>query len=199
MTTTTRLAMAAVMAMTMVACGGQSQPVVTSLEVLPRTMSLDEGASAPVTVIATYDDGSTADVTGEVAWETANSVVARAVQGIVHANAAGATDLTARWNGHAATAQVEVAPILTTLFGLAQSPTDPAALVMVGLFSDGSMKPVALAITWTSSNPGVLAITEDGALQAVAPGQAWVRVTVSGMLFSIGVRVNADLSISIGV
>lgn len=198
MTTMTRLAMAAVTAMAMVACGGEPAPELTALQVTPATVSLEEGASAPVTVIATWSDGTTQDVTSQVAWESADGSVAACSEGSVAGYASGATQLTARWNGLTATAEVQVAPVLAALFGLAPSPSVPGAIVMMGLFSDGSIQPVELVISWSSSASNVLVISESGALTAVAPGLTTIRANIGGLLFAISVRVNGDLSITIG-
>ncbi|HXP08995.1 MAG TPA: Ig-like domain-containing protein, partial [Acidobacteriaceae bacterium] len=100
-------------------CGGASSPsssnptkVLTAITASPATASLAAGASQQFTAKATYNDGSTADVTSAATWTDANAKVATITSsGVAIAVAAGSTTIKASLpSGASSTASITVTP-----------------------------------------------------------------------------------------
>ena len=56
--------------------GGSSQKNLTSIAVTPKTPTIASGATQPFTATGTYDDGSTQNITSQVAWTSSAATVA---------------------------------------------------------------------------------------------------------------------------
>jgi uncharacterized protein YjdB len=80
-----------------------------SIAVSPAGVNTTMGATQQLTATATYQDGSTGDVSSEVTWSVANSAVASvSASGQLAASAIGSTQITAALNGITATIPVAV-------------------------------------------------------------------------------------------
>jgi uncharacterized protein YjdB len=94
------------------ACGDGSvtdEDVVESLSVAPPAVTLAIGATQPLTVTATYDDGTQRAVASGVAWESMTPATATvSAGGVVTGVAAGSTTVTARFGGKSGTTYVTV-------------------------------------------------------------------------------------------
>lgn len=86
-----------------------SAPKVVKLEAYPPATTLTGArAGQQFVAVATFDDGTQADVTGEAAWAVSNAAVARMAGARMTAVADGATTVTAQWGGAKAQAAVKV-------------------------------------------------------------------------------------------
>lgn len=153
-------------------------PTVTGITVTPPTAALSIGASQPLTAVATYSDGTTADVTQNATWTSASpNIVDVSVAGVVlGVSAGGPVNVTATYAGQVATAQVSVnGP--ATVVSVTLTPT--AASVAVGAsqtftatatWSDTSVQDVTRFATWTSANSGVATVNDQGQVLGVASG-----------------------------
>ena len=74
-------ALAAVLSLSIVfslaACGDEKTPAVTAIAVNPAAVEIETGDAAKITVTATYDDETTAELkAGDVTWASDNQEVA---------------------------------------------------------------------------------------------------------------------------
>jgi trimeric autotransporter adhesin len=140
-----------------------------SLAVNPSSLTLPRLFRAPFTAMGTFTDGSTADVTDEVTWVTANSGVATisnvdGERGVATGGAAGATVITARQPNTSIEDSAQITVTTATLDAIQLAPANASikqgqmlAYTATGRFSDDS----ALDITrfndvqWSVSNPSV--------------------------------------------
>lgn len=151
------------------------------------------GVAADVHLLATFTDGSVADVTAEAVLTVADAAVAtvdgagsigilsasaRKVRGL----AAGRTELQAAYAGLTAAAPVEVLP--AALAAITVSGPSGAAkkgeilfLTAQGTFTDGSVQDVTGQVTWTSGDQAVALVYDfiaPGAVLAYDVGTATV-------------------------
>lgn len=177
--------------------------------VSPVTMSIAKGTSLRLSAFAVYSDGSTRDVTDRVLWTSQDPSVAKVSNdpdsaGLLFAQAEGAVNVIATWATGAAarslgaSTQVTVgSPLLVNLSIAAPSTTlrvgGVLALSAGSLYSDGSMPDVTDAVTWSSSDPGVLTLSNDdgscGVATARSDGVVQVTATLDGVVATFDVVV----------
>ena len=126
---TPRIAALAALLLAFTACGGgKAGPgAAVALTLAPDQVTLALGTGKTFAATAWYEDGSTLDVTDEVAWTTLDGAVAGmgAKTGRVKALGLGTTQLVATLaEGLSAAAPVQVTPAV--LVGLAVTPTAPS-------------------------------------------------------------------------
>jgi hypothetical protein len=180
---------------------------VVSIDVTPADPSVPLDTSAQLAALATYSDGSTADVTASVLWASTSTEVAVAnapgPAGQVTALAVGgdaivsATDPGSRVIG--ATPVLASAPILEAL-AITPQPVSLLAgrsqqLVATGTLSDGSSVGYTSTVAWSASSSVVFvasgANVPDGLAIAQQIGDATVVATdpVTGVTASVDVSV----------
>lgn len=187
------------------------QPVaLLDLVVTPSSVTLPAGLQQSVTVIGTFSDTSTQDVTAQVSWTSSDASVASAsAGGVVTGVAPGAAQLTAAFMGREARCDVTVTAALLTGLSLTPASATVAAgytvqLAASGTFSDGSTRDVTGQARWTSGNAAVATVATGpgpaGQVRAVAPGTTLVTASLAGVSASAPVAVTeaqlAALSLS---
>ncbi|MFI5985040.1 Ig-like domain-containing protein [Streptomyces sp. NPDC051555] len=86
----------------------QSTPTMTALDVSPATKTLAVAGIGALVATATYDDASTAVVTGSASWMSSNLTKATVAYGYVTAVATGSATITATYGGFSDTCAVTV-------------------------------------------------------------------------------------------
>jgi uncharacterized protein YjdB len=161
------------------------QPV--DLVVLPESVDLAPGQTAPLQALAFYSDGSQRDVTAEVDWTSDDPAVATVgANGLVRAVAAGSTLVRAELGGLLAAAEVRVSGV-----ELIELQVEPAAvelgvgeqvqLVVTGFYSDGGQQDVTALADYSASNPNAASVSATGLVSAHAPGQSAVTAQFEGL------------------
>src|SRR5271165_378052 len=179
-----------------VGCGdGNSAPTVKSLVVSPGTLALSMGASGQVKAVGTYNNGEQRDLTASVTWDdTAASVATVSSRGTVTPLVVGQTTIRAKYGSVSASAQVHVlAAKLTSLSISPSTATLPLGkatqLIATGTFTDNSTRDVSSSVVWSSSNPTVAAVVQDGQLKSNAVGTAIVSAAQGKIASSTNVTV----------
>ncbi|MFN7135265.1 MAG: Ig-like domain-containing protein, partial [Myxococcales bacterium] len=186
---------------------------VVSVSVSPATTrSLPVGIAMAATAEALYTDGSTADVTKDVAWSSSDEAIAAiAAGGEVRGKKQGEAVLTATIEGWApgedgfggeertvsGTATVTVTDAL--LKSLEISPAHPRIplglteeLKAVGHFSDDSKREITTQVRWTSSDRAVASVDNEankGLVRTFSLGQATVRAELGDIAAQTTVEV----------
>lgn len=86
----------------------QDTPVLASISVTPATLSVAATEIGALAATATYSDASTADVTAEASWSSSDETKATVSAGFVTGVAAGASTVTASYQGQTDTCAVTV-------------------------------------------------------------------------------------------
>lgn len=187
--------------------GGQEASVPVEVEatlqgiaVEPASLSLEEGDSAPVKVVATWDtdDGSEERaVTDAVTWSGGGDIAA-AEGDRVTTTGHGTTDLTATYRGESATLSLEVEPATEALriqpaeAGLAVD--GGVQLRAVEVLSDGEHRDVTGKARWEliEGTDSVL-LGVGGYVTGLAEGEATVRAEWQGRTGEVAVTVGEAL------
>jgi uncharacterized protein YjdB len=184
---------------------GGSTKVLTAIAATPATASLAVGASQQFRAQATYNDGSTADVTTSATWTDANGKVATiTASGMATAVAAGSTTVTAAMGSLTGTASLTVDAAPRTLTSIAVSPATATLaagttqqFTATATYSDNSTADVTATAAWTSSNAAVMTVTPAGLATAIAGGSTTITATISGISGSAAATVTAPVVITL--
>jgi hypothetical protein len=176
---------------------GAVAPIAAKLTVAPAALTLTGvGASVQLAVGSTFADHTSADVTAAsfgTRYRSSNSKVATvSPDGLVTAVGLGTAILSALNEGAIGlmTVTVRSAPLVSlavtpTTVSITQSPIFtvlPVQLQAAGLLSDGkiiNLSAESSGVTYSSSAPGVAAVSPDGAVVGVSAGAATITVTDS--------------------
>ena len=158
---------------------------VTSVSVTPASASIAVGATQQFTATATYNDGTTGNVSSTATWSSsATSVATISASGLATAVAAGQATLTATYQGKSGSATFAAVATIPTVTSVAVTPT--SANLQVGetqqftataTYSDGTTANVSTTATWSSSATSIATISASGLATAIAPGQATLTAT----------------------
>lgn len=158
-----------------------------------KSLQLKSGVSQPLTLTATFSDGTTQDVTGEAEWATRSYKIADVSNsGEVSAVGYGKTSITAKFGGKTVTVAVEVDSLkylktnVKTLT-LAAGATQQVALTAT--YKDGTTGDVAPQADWKSSRDSLVDVI-DGSITAYEKGNATITARFAGKTVTIKVIVN---------
>lgn len=162
-----------------------------SISITPLNPSIVQGAALQFTATGTYTDSTTANLTNQVVWASANVAVATInASGVATGLAPGATSITATLDGVAAATTLTVTP--ATLVSIALLPANssiPAgttqAFAAIGTFSNGATLTVTDQVTWASSAVGVATISNAAGSKGLASAIAAGTTTISAALGSV--------------
>ncbi len=171
--------------LTAAACGGGGgttpPPAATlsSIALTPASLSLAAGATQQMVAVGSYSDGSSKDVTADVAWTSNATAVATVSAGGLVSAAGGATagqvaSITASLSGKT---QVAVLTITggggVTLTSVTVAPAAPSLapggtqqLTATANYSNGSNTNVTATATWTTSSAAVATVSTAGLVTA---------------------------------
>jgi hypothetical protein len=168
-----------------------SPATVTALMVMSPGASQPKGATVQLGAMATLSDGVTQDVTTQVSWTSSNpSFISITPTGQMTAIAPGSAVVSVKMNG--VTGQLTVTVTAAALSKITIS--TPNALVAKGMteqlsasgsFSDGTTQDLTSQVTWQSSNPAALTVSNQlgaqGQLVGVGVGQTTITASWKGV------------------
>lgn len=173
--------------------------VLSSLEVIPASVSVPLGLSEELQVLAHFSDSTSIYVTSFVTWDVVDPNVAEIVSNKIETKSIGNTVLTANYGGISRTVDLEVTPAVPTdlrlTFHLPQLPAGTSeALKATSLFSDGVDRDVTSEVVW-QVEPADLAVVSnslgfEGVITGIQPGVARVQ----GLLGAL----SAELQLTVG-
>jgi uncharacterized protein YjdB len=174
-----------------------------SLAITPNNPSIALGTSLQFNATGTYTDGSTQDLTTSVTWSPSTGTIATlsnaaGSKGLATSLAQGTVTVGAVLNGITASTQLTVTP--ATLVSLAITPTNPSIALgtslqfsATGTYTDHSTQDLTAAVTWSSSNDHVAALSNAalsiGLATSVAPGTVTVGAVMNGITASTQLTV----------
>ena len=163
---------------------------VTSIAISAMTPSLVNGSTEQFTATGIHSDGSTANITTQVAWASSSSAVATiSTSGFATAVAVGSAEITASLSGVTsnsfALTVILVPPVLTAI-----TVTAPTNSLMVsameqftatGVYRDGSTANLTAQVAWASSSSAIAAVRPSGLASALAVGSTNITASLSGV------------------
>ena len=162
-----------------------------SLAVTPNIASFANGTTQRFIATATFSDGSTQDLSGQVTWTSSNPQVLTIDEfGIATGGSAGSVQITASRNGISATTGT-VNVTLVTLTNLALSPTTASIakgasqqFIATGTYSNGTSQNLSSLVNWASSNGTVAFINASGLATGTGVGSAQITASYQGQSVS---------------
>ncbi len=190
-------------------CGGASMISVTpasikTVAVSPASTSAKAGQKVQFTALGTYKDGTTLDITNEVAWSSSSSTVATVSNvGQVTAMSAGTSVIKAELNGVTGASELTVTSGTTsptaTLVSIAVSPASTSVavgankqLTATGTYSDGTTQNLTSSVTWSSSASNVASVSSTGVVSGKSAGSSTIQATSNSVSGSSKLTVTAS-------
>ena len=170
---------------------------VTKLSADPSVLNLNIDGIETVTLTATYQDGTQAEVTGSATWKSNKAKIATVDEyGKVTGVAIGSTTITGTYGGKTATINVNVTPkldhILVQPESVSVSYGKTQAVIIYAIYVDDSKVDVTQSVTLVSDDPSIATVT-GGTINGICVGETVVRGTYLGQDIEIGVTVSAQL------
>lgn len=177
--------------------GGSATLTVTpaslmSIVVVPNAQNIPLGLTQQYQAVGLFSDNSSQDMTAQVTWSSTDPSVAPVdASGLATSVSEGTTTISATdpVSGISSDDAAQSGTLTVDPPALVSIAVTPSFLAMVtgntqqftanGSFSDGSQQDITLAVSWSSSNPGVLPMAPNGEGTALAPGNAIVSATDS--------------------
>ena len=176
-----------------------SVATLTSIEVTPSTATFSPGSTQLFTATATYSDGTIDDISSSVVWQSSNpAAVTINTDGVATGVALGSATISATASGVTGNASVTVS--IPTLESLTVSPAtvqitsgNTQQFTATGIYNDQSQKALTSTVTWSSSNPSLLAISATG-LATVGSVAVTTPVTVTAQTGSFSATAAVTLN-----
>ena len=185
-------------------CGGDSSsPHLTLLQVSPSPYEVALGNTGQLKAMGKFSDGKERDLTTIVVWQLAGpSVASVSPLGIVKPLAVGQAMVRATYGTVVASttvkvdaaelASIEITPSTTTL-PLGRN----VQLKAIGHNADNSTADLTGSVSWSSSNPAIAALAQDGQATSKAIGVVNVAATEGTVKGSATLSITAPALVSI--
>jgi uncharacterized protein YjdB len=160
-----------------------ASPALVSITVTPATATIALGSSQQYQAVGTYSDGSTQNVTTQLAWSSGTPAVATVTSaGLAVSVSQGTATLTGGFESISASVNLTVAPPNLVSITLVPNSADLSIgatqqLGATGTYTDGSTQNLTASSTWVSSNSNVIGVSSTGLATAVASGNATITAT----------------------
>ncbi len=164
---------------------GNSDPVVTKIELSYQNSSIAKGTSTALEVTAIFDNGTNKDITDSTSIIYDHDSVVTIQGNKVRGLALGSSILKAEYNGLHSEQKITVTP--ATLNSIQVTSLDSGILpkgtnrqfAAIGIFSDGSHQDISddPLIVWSSSNPALVQVDNSGLASGINLGTAHIRAS----------------------
>lgn len=158
-----------------------------------KKVGLKPGESKQIAITAYYKDGTTADVTSEVAWSSQHPEVATVANGLVTAQGFGKTYIIAIYKGKTAKIPVDIS-VLKLVAGptkLSLKPDAEQSIVLTATYGDKSTANVTELAEWKTSDARVATVV-NGKVTAHEFGRAYITATYGKKT----VKISVDIKLS---
>jgi uncharacterized protein YjdB len=191
--------------------------VITNVEVQPSAPTIHVGETLQFSILLSWtEDGeSHGGNTTQAEWSSSDTSVATIdAMGVATALAVGTTTITAFSKGESTSISFDegksgettltvVPPALTSI---AVDPADPEitlgttqSLTATGTYGDGTTEDLTTKVSWTSTNPDVATVDDNGVVTTVSKGSATIRATLDNIQGSTAITVIDPALVSIQV
>ena len=179
-------------------------PALKTFTIAPSSLDLIAGTSGRLTATATFNDGTTQDVTASTAWSSNAPDIAAVGPAVpsgerINGVAAGNATITATFDGQNLKAPVTVRTRTLATLTIAPTGTTTVAIGNQATFkatagySDGTTMDVTEDATWTTDNANVAipvdSLNQPGLIAAVDGGSTPLRASFGGKSKDVTVRV----------
>ena len=183
----------------------QGPAKLSQIKIAPANQTIAKGTTLQLSATGYYADGTSHALGASVTWQTSQPAVATiTTQGDVTGMGEGVAQLSAVYQGVTGSTSVNVGPpaLLNLTVGPNQSSLpvgESEQLTATGNYSDGTVQNLTQSATWSSSAPGVAAITAGGLATAVTAGTSSLSATMTSITSSATLTVTSAALVSIAV
>jgi uncharacterized protein YjdB len=191
---------------TAIANSPQVSPL-ASISVTPANPSIAVGSTKQFTATGTYSNGTTSNITTQVAWSSSNTSVAtvNVSSGLAAGVAAGNSTITATLGSISGSTTLTVTG--TTLASISVTPANPSIAVgstkqftATGTYSNGTTSNITTQVAWSSSNTSVATVNVSSGLAAgVAAGNSTITATLGSISGSTTLTVTGTTGMTVSV
>ena len=190
-----------------------SPAALVALAITPTNPAIALGTKQQLTATGTYTDNTTQDLTAAVTWSSSDSGIAAVSnaagnQGLATSVAQGNVTIGATLNGITTSTQLTVTP--AALVALAITPTNPVIALgtkqqftATGTYTDNTTQDLTTAVTWSSSNTGIAAVSNatgsHGLATSMAQGNVGIGATLNGITTSTQLTVSPAALVSLAI
>ena len=177
-------------------------PTLRSISIKPSGVSIPLGENQQLSATGTYNDGSALDLTSSVQWASSNpTVLSFSSVGVATGDALGTVTVTATSGAIRATSQLQVGPPVLVSFSVAPANSVLAVgaqeqLNALAKFSDGTTQNITTSVSWSSANPAIANVSNQGLLLAQHAGETIIAVSSDSVVGSANVTVKPMLAVS---
>jgi uncharacterized protein YjdB len=177
-----------------------------SIAVLPANPSIAQNTSEQFSATGTFTDGSTRNLTAQVAWSSSNTVAVTVggSSGLAKSLTPGSSTITATLGTIPGSTLLDVTNATITSMSVSPSgrtiaPATQLQFTATGTFSDSSTQVLNRDATWASDNTAVATVGPMGLVTAVGSGTANIGATFGGVSGSTLLTVSSATLKSIAV
>ena len=155
-----------------------SSPILLSLSVSPSSGVIPLGGGLQLSAMGRFSDQTVKDITQSVNWASSNPGVAPvSPAGLVNAKALGTASVSATQGSANSSASLSITDAALVSIAVSAGSSsipigDETQVTAQGTFTDNSIRDITNLVTWTSSSPGVISISNGGLAQAKSLGMA---------------------------
>jgi trimeric autotransporter adhesin len=170
-------------------------PLLVSIQVTPAGFVLVSGLTRQFTATGVYTDNSTQDLTTAATWSSSAPSIAAisnaaGSRGVASAAAAGATTITATFDGVAGNTQLTVTNVALTSITIAPASVSvpkgrPQQFTATGTYNDGSLQSLTTSVVWSSSVTAVAAISNAAGSNGLASTPSLGTTTITATSGSV--------------
>ena len=183
--------------------------VLTAIAVTPAEPSVANGTTVQLTATGTFSDRTTQNLTASAIWTSSSNAIATvSSSGLVRGTGVGSVTITATQAGvSGATIVTATAAVLSSITitppdtSIAQGTSEQ--LTATGTFSDGTTQDLTASVTWISSAPSLVTVSNADGSQGLATGSgvgsATITATQSGVSGTTTVTVTSAVLTSIAI
>ncbi|MDO5295216.1 MAG: leucine-rich repeat protein [bacterium] len=178
-----------------------SAPKLTALAIEADASSVVIGNTLSLKAIATYSDGSNADVSAAAAWTSSAGAIASVDKGAVKGIAAGNATITASFGGKSATQTISVSDAEVTSLSIDAESVSVMAGKTINLtatagYSDGTSADVTQQAAWTSSDTAKATVT-GGKVKGLDVGTVTITAAFGGQTATQKIAVTAQFAVAL--
>ncbi|MCI3920920.1 S-layer homology domain-containing protein [Paenibacillus sp. TRM 82003] len=184
--------------------GNTAVEAVRTVKVIPRPMGLSfnvaayfvkEGAAAPYSLVQTFSDGHTLDVTASAEYSAAPGLhVDVSTKGMINGIRHGSSVVTAVYGSLTATAQVFVEPVLSSLSwnvpSVSMETGDNRTLQLNANYTDGTSVDVTVQAVYLFAPAGPARLDPGGKLVGLSAGTTQLQATFGGATAQLAVTIS---------
>ena len=183
-----------------------SEAKVVGLRLEPDGVTLAPGSSAQLTVTAFLDDGTQADLTQSIKWETSDDKIVTVDAGLLTAVDPGSAAISVQWED--LKASVEVTVTAYELVSIRIEPDtinleigDSLPLQAIGVYENQAEVDLTLSVQWSSSDRSVATVAnssgQEGVVSALTPGNTAISASFNNIEGQASITVSEAQLVSL--